>query len=80
MFGEIADGVSGPLFTGPEDVLTKRFTTDPETKPVPVMTKESPIRIGDVTLVMLGGAMAFGVIAPFAPSAHSNSSIIKAAL
>ena len=37
-----ADGVSGPALTGPPDVATKKFTTEPGVKPLPLILKAPP--------------------------------------
>ena len=63
---------------GPPDVLINRFTTEPETKPVPVITKESPTRIGEVTPVMVGGKVVLGEIAAIAATAQAiNTSSVN---
>jgi hypothetical protein len=46
--------VSGPAFFGPLAVATKKFTTAPGLKKLPVMVKLDPTRIGDGTELMAG--------------------------
>lgn len=47
-------GLSGPSLIEPVEVLTKKLTTEPLVKPLPVIKKLAPARIGLCTVAMCG--------------------------
>src|SRR5271170_1167006 len=68
-----ASGVSGPLLTGPVEVLTKKLTSEPLVKPLPLIRKLAPASTGLCTELICGwpgtgvgvgvGTVGLGVVA-----------------
>ena len=65
--------MSGPSLIAPVEVLTKKLTTEPLVKPLPLMVKLAPASTGLCTLAMCGwpgtgvgvgtGTVGLGVVA-----------------
>src|SRR5271170_1063794 len=68
-----ASGLSGPLLTGPVEVLTKKLTSEPLVKPLPLIRKLAPASTGFCTELICGwpetgvgvgvGTVGLGVVA-----------------
>jgi hypothetical protein len=55
-----SDGVSGPKFTGPEAIATKKLTLDPWVKRKPLIWKLSPALIV-LGIELINGPLGVGV-------------------